>query len=112
MLESLVSSMGLWGILIIGLVMMLLIWLAAEIIKRFGPKADVQTDGWKQDYPALVTGKRSHGRTYYATFQNDQGERTELELPGEAYGLLAEGDKGIVSLVDGHFAGFARENQA
>ena len=45
---------------------------------------------------------------YYATFQVESGDRMELQLAGNEYGLLAEGDKGKLSFQGTRFLGFER----
>lgn len=74
--------------------------------------------------PATVVAKRinvSHNRrkgagdlyydhtttTYYATFQVDSGDRMELCV-GQDYGLLIEGDCGMLSFQGTRYLGFAR----
>ena len=46
--------------------------------------------------------------TYYATFQVESGDRMELRLAGNEYGLLVEGDKGKLSFQGTRFLGFER----
>ena len=46
--------------------------------------------------------------TYYATFQVESGDRMELQLAGNEYGLLAEGDRGKLSFQGTRFLGFER----
>ncbi len=46
--------------------------------------------------------------TYYVTFQFESGDRMELQLPGQEYGLLVEGDKGKLSFQGTRFLGFER----
>ncbi len=73
--------------------------------------------------PATVVSKRTnvtHHRNgndvgqyhtstaYYATFQVESGDRMELQLAGNEYGLLAEGDKGKLSFQGTRFLGFER----
>ena len=71
--------------------------------------------------PARVVAKRTrvgHSGThnsgyhtytrYYATFQVESGDRMELNLPGEEYGLLAEGDEGMLSFQGTRYKGFER----
>lgn len=77
---------------------------------------------------ALVTAKRtnvSHHRhsgaggvghttrstTYYATFEVESGDRMELQLSGQDYGLLAEGDRGYLTFQGSRYLGFEREQQ-
>lgn len=45
---------------------------------------------------------------YYATFQVESGDRMELQLAGNEYGLLAEGDRGKLSFQGTRFLGFER----
>ena len=72
--------------------------------------------------PATVVAKRTNvdhhngndaaqyhsSTTYYATFQVESGDRMELRLAGNEYGLLVEGDKGKLSFQGTRFLGFER----
>ena len=46
--------------------------------------------------------------SYYVTFQVESGDRMELAVTGEEYGLLAEGDEGSLSFQGTRYKGFAR----
>ncbi len=46
--------------------------------------------------------------TYYLAFELDGGERKEFEVPGELYGLTAEGDTGTLRFMGTKFEGFER----
>ena len=46
---------------------------------------------------------------YYVTFEFSNGERIELKLSGREYGLLAEGDRGILSFQGSRFISFERK---
>lgn len=46
--------------------------------------------------------------SYYATFQFDSGDRLELHLSGQDYGMIMEGDKGKLSFQGTRFLGFDR----
>ena len=72
--------------------------------------------------PAKVVAKRQshfsrsaeahhhHGSTsYYVTFELVNGERIELSVTGSQYGMLAEGDQGVLSLQGSRFIDFARD---
>ena len=69
--------------------------------------------------PARIIGKRPHtwggsGRTgahtsYYATFEFEDGERLELPVGAQAYGMIAEGDYGILSYQGTRYIDFQRE---
>ena len=45
---------------------------------------------------------------YYATFQVSSGDRMELALSGQEYGLLAEGDRGRLHFQGTRYLGFDR----
>ena len=71
---------------------------------------------------ATVVAKRTHysggsrtgsvhysGRTrYFVTFQVESGDRTELPVYGEEYGLLAEGDRGMLTFQGTRYISFQR----
>jgi len=62
--------------------------------------------------PARVVAKRAqvwnHYTYYYATFEVESGDRMELSLDGEDFGLLAEGDAGELTFQGGRFLSFER----
>ena len=74
--------------------------------------------------PAAVVSKRSHtshhhhntgghhhthhSTSYYVTFQVDSGDRMELHMSGQEYGLLVEGDKGSLTFQGTRYLGFER----
>ena len=63
-----------------------------------------------------VTRHRSAGEshmvhtstTYYVTFQVESGDRMELIVSGSEYGMLAEGDEGILTFQGSRYLGFER----
>lgn len=61
---------------------------------------------------ARVVAKRAqvwnHYTYYYATFEVESGDRMELSLDGEDFGLLAEGDSGELTFQGGRFLSFER----
>lgn len=72
---------------------------------------------------AVVTGKRSStshhhdpnnmamshsDTTYFVTFQVASGDRMEFHVPGREYGLLAEGDQGILRFQGTRYLEFER----
>lgn len=73
---------------------------------------------------ALVVAKRAHvshyhgsandhsssrsSTTYFVTFQFESGDRLELELPDEAYGLIVENDRGNLTFQGTRFLEFKR----
>jgi uncharacterized protein (DUF58 family) len=62
---------------------------------------------------AVVKSKRMHisrNRTaqYFVTFEFSTGDRKEFNVPHEEYGLLAEGDSGIIIFQGTRYIGFQR----
>ena len=56
-------------------------------------------------------GEHHHYRTfntYYVTFEVASGDRLELQLQGQEYGLLIEGDKGRLTFQGTRYLGFER----
>lgn len=51
----------------------------------------------------------SSSTTYYVTFQVASGDRMELELEGNEYGLLVEGDRGQLTFQGTRYKGFERD---
>lgn len=73
--------------------------------------------------PASVVAKRTnvshhHGAgthhhsststSYYVTFQVDSGDRMELHMSGREYGLLVEGDRGMLTFQGTRYLSFER----
>lgn len=54
-------------------------------------------------------GHTTHSTAYYATFEVESGDRMELRLSGQDYGLLAEGDRGYLTFQGSRYLGFERE---
>lgn len=46
---------------------------------------------------------------YYATFEVESGDRIELLVSGKEYGLLSEGDEGMLSFQGTRYQGFERK---
>lgn len=76
--------------------------------------------------PAVVVAKRTNvshhnhagadnhhhhhtSTSYYVTFQVESGDRMELSMPGSEYGLLVEGDVGMLSFQGTRYLGFERQ---
>lgn len=47
--------------------------------------------------------------TYYVTFEFESGDRSEFHVSGKEYGLISEGDTGILSFQGSRYLGFQRE---
>ena len=79
--------------------------------------------------PAVIVAKRGHtshhhhnhhhgemhhsssSTSYYATFEFDNGERLELNVPTGEFGYMAEGDKGNLTFQGTRFKSFERFKQ-
>lgn len=53
-------------------------------------------------------GHTSASTSYYVTFQVESGDRMELSVKGSEYGMLSEGDKGLLSFQGTRYLGFER----
>lgn len=53
-------------------------------------------------------GSARHPAWYYVTFEVESGDRMELSMTGNEYGLLAEGDTGKLSFQGTRYLGFER----
>ena len=53
-------------------------------------------------------GLTSTSTTYYVTFQFDSGDRTEMHISGQEYGMLVEGDRGALTFQGTRYLGFVR----
>ena len=51
----------------------------------------------------------STSTTYYVTFQVESGDRMELHVAGSEYGLLIEGDRGMLTFQGTRYLGFDRK---
>lgn len=47
--------------------------------------------------------------TYYVTFQVESGDRMELNVAGHEFGMLIEGDRGMLSFQGTRYLGFERK---
>lgn len=54
----------------------------------------------------------SSSTTYYVTFEVESGDRMELKMTGEQFGLIAEGDKGRLTFQGTRYLDFDRTTQA
>ncbi len=51
---------------------------------------------------------RTHHTTYYVTFEVESGDRMELHVDGREFGMLAEGDIGMLTFQGTRYLGFER----
>ena len=55
------------------------------------------------------THHTTHSTSYYVTFQVESGDRMELHMAGHEFGLLLEGDKGMLHFQGTRYLGFERQ---
>lgn len=53
----------------------------------------------------------SSSTTYFATFEVESGDRLELKVPNEEYGMLAEGDSGRLTFQGTRYKDFERNKE-
>ena len=56
-------------------------------------------------------GHTTRSTTYYATFQFASGDRMEMHITGQEYGMLVEGDFGDLTFQGTRYLGFVRRYQ-
>jgi len=94
-----------------GMMAIVLLMLVAKLTGKVNVE---EREGRKPVYniQAEVKGKRSYIEAspenpnipvthYYLTFHKRDGNRVEMEVPGEDYGLAAEGDEGVLVYAKG-----------
>ena len=54
----------------------------------------------------------THSTTYYVTFQVESGDRMELHVAGQEFGVLIEGDRGMLTFQGTRYLGFERKLDA
>ena len=54
-------------------------------------------------------GHHHHSHSYYITFEVQSGDRMQLLVPGNEFGLLVEGDIGILTFQGTRYLGFTRK---
>ncbi|MBR3298517.1 MAG: DUF2500 domain-containing protein [Clostridia bacterium] len=53
----------------------------------------------------------SRSTTYYITFEVESGDRMELQMNGSEFGMLAEGDVGMLTFQGTRYLGFERDRK-
>ena len=54
-------------------------------------------------------GGTTRSTTYYVTFQVESGDRMELHVTGQEFGLMVEGDEGKLTFQGTRYLGFERQ---
>ncbi len=72
-----------------------------------GKRADVSTYT-QHTGTGMEHNHRRSSTTYYATFQVDSGDRMEFLVHANQYGMLMEGDNGVLTFQGTRYLGFER----
>lgn len=75
---------------------------------RLTMPAAVMSKRTQVTHHAHANGAGGSSTWYYATFQVESGDRLELALSGQEYGMLAEGDSGTLTFQGTRFLSFER----
>ncbi len=97
-------------ILVIGVFIFIIVksigqWSANNNSPELTVPAEVVT---KRSETSGGSGDSSASTWYYVTFQVESGDRMELTMKGSAYGMLAEGDLGMLTFQGTRYLGFKR----
>lgn len=113
--------------LFIGLIFIIVIGsILVSIFKGIGTwKKNEQSP--RLSVPATIVSRRTHVSrrggdlndnhisttysTYFVTFEFESGDRSEFKISGKEYGLLAEGDYGILTFQRTRFLNFNRNQE-
>lgn len=77
----------------------------AKIVSK---RYNVSTHHQHTTADAASPGFHTSSTSYYATFELNNGERLEFQIPSNEFGLLAEGDFGTLSFQGTKYVSFAR----
>lgn len=98
------------AIILVGLIRTIKEWNHNEHSPRLTVPVTVVTK--RTAYRRTMSSKRQfhpHAHTnYFATFEVESGDRMELELSGQEYGLIVEGDRGNLTFQGTRFLNFER----
>ncbi|TQR21512.1 DUF2500 domain-containing protein [Psychrobacillus vulpis] len=114
------SIMNILGPLFIAVVFIIVIGGFIFIIGSSIKQRNKNDNSPKLSVPAQIVAKRTNtwggsgnssaSTSYYVTFQVESGDRMELQLNGQEYGMLAEDDLGILTFQGTRFLTFERKH--
>jgi hypothetical protein len=94
-----------FGAIIFALVKSISTWNSNNNSPKLTVPAEVVT---KRTETSGGSGDSSASTWYYATFQVESGDRMELAVHGSQYGMLADGDLGMLTFQGTRFVEFKR----
>lgn len=77
----------------------------AKIVSK---RADIRRGSSSHHNMDHTTSSMSSSTTYYVTFEVQSGDRMELAMYGQDYGLLIEGDEGMLTFQGTRYISFER----
>jgi len=121
------ASFSFFGIMFTLVFIMVIGIFAVTIVKGIG-QWNKNNHSPRLTVPATVVAKRTnvshhhhggtgvhhttHSTTYYVTFQVESGDRMELQMSGNEFGMLIEGDAGRLTFQGTRYLGFERKHDA
>ncbi len=97
-----------FGVIVVTLIRMIAQWGKDNASPRLTVEATVVTKRSASSRHRTQDNFSHYTTSYYATFQVESGDRMELQLAGNQFGLLVEGDQGKLTFQGSRFLGFER----
>lgn len=105
-----------FGIIIFTLIKNIITWnknnhspRLSVISRVVSKRSDVHNYRNSQDFNRHREFHSSTSTSYYVTFEVESGDRIEFSVSGQEYGMLAEGDMGILYFQGTRYIDFKRE---
>lgn len=113
---------GLMSIIVPAMFILVFVIILVNVIKGIG-QWNKNNNSPRLTVPVTIVAKRTNvshhhhagehhhhhtSTTYYVTFQVESGDRMEFHVPGQEYGMLIEGDTGILTFQGTRYLGFER----
>ena len=113
---------GLMSIIVPAMFILVFVIIIVNVVKGIG-QWNKNNNSPKLTVPVTIVAKRTNvshhhhagehhhhhtSTTYYVTFQVESGDRMEFHVPGQEYGMLIEGDTGILTFQGTRYLGFER----
>jgi hypothetical protein len=109
-MEWFLGLFGLFFVIVIGLIAFAIIRAIVEAISNSGKPLEqvpAQVVAKRTDVGGGMNNQRAYS-TYYVTFEDENGQRAEFRVKDRQFGMLAEGDRGMLRHQGTWFKGFAR----
>lgn len=123
------SMFGLFDVFfpfLFGIIFLLVIGVFLFVIVRGIGQWNRNNHSPRLSVPARVVSRRQHhehhanvdsgtgmgSTSYYVTFEVESGDRIEFHLSGKEYGMLAEGDEGVLTFQGTRYQGFERNRSS